>query len=78
MSRTELAYKRTNGWYQRRTKKEMSNQPYPPDPNQPNQQPTYQDNQVPADPASNAARSANSGNAYAQSQYQSYVDPAGN
>ncbi len=56
----------------------MSNQPYPPDPNQPNQQPTYRDNQVPADPANNAARSANSGNAYAQSQYQSYVDPAGN
>lgn len=62
----------------------MSNQPYQPDPRNPiYEQPTQQDNPVPYEgqqprPVDNAVRSSNAGGAYSQSQYQSYVDPAGN
>ncbi|SRR6266487_409958 len=57
----------------------MSNQPYSPDPRRQNYQ------QSPDQPppgnqgyANHAARSSNYGGAYEQSQYENYVDPAGN
>jgi hypothetical protein len=59
----------------------MSNQPYSPDPRmQGHQQPP---NQVPSEgqgygSADETVKSFNSGGAYAQSQHESYVDPAGN
>lgn len=61
----------------------MSHQPYSSDPrNQPYDQPTVADNQSPYAgqnyrPAE-AVRSSDAGGAYAQSQYENYVDSAGN
>ncbi len=52
-----------------------SNQPYQPDPRVPEyEQPTMQDNRA----AYNRTVENNAGAAYAQSQRESYVDPAGN
>ncbi|GAC1616616.1 MAG: hypothetical protein NVS4B7_09050 [Ktedonobacteraceae bacterium] len=56
----------------------MSNQPYPDPRNQPYQQPPIQGNQVPYGQSNDAVRSADMGSAYAQSQYESHVDPMGN
>jgi hypothetical protein len=62
---------------------DMSNQPYSSDPrNQPYDQPTVPDNQAPyagqAYRPAEAVRSSDAGGAHAQSQYESYMDGAGN
>jgi hypothetical protein len=56
----------------------MNNQQYGPDPrNQP--YPQHPENQVVLrGPANKEVRSSDGGSAYAQSQYENYVDPAGN
>src|SRR5581483_105932 len=54
----------------------MSSQPYPPDPRTPGYPPPPP-NQVP-DVDRQTVHSANDGNVYAESQHESYVDPAGN
>jgi uncharacterized membrane protein len=71
--------------YRDDTKEEphMSNQPYSSDPrNQPYDQPTVPDNQAPyagqAYRPAEAVRSSDAGGAHAQSQYENYVDGAGN
>jgi hypothetical protein len=52
----------------------MSNQPFGPDPrNQP-----YPQRPIPESQARDAIRASDAGSAHAQSQYESYVDPAGN
>jgi YGGT family len=58
----------------------MSQQPYGPDPrNQPNPRQPLPGNQGGyGPPANNSLRSTEGDGAYAQSQYESYVDPAGN
>ena len=62
----------------------MSGQPYSPDPrNQDYDSPTVPDNRPPYGgqgyrPANDSVRSSSAGGSHAQSQYESYVDPAGN
>ncbi len=55
-----------------------NNQPYPLDPRQPGYQQPLANQAMSNDPSGTTIQSQSAGGAYAESQHESYVDPAGN